>query len=46
MAEAATYGILRRYWIDTVEKPRKDINPRRKASFSADHGKPTQQATR
>ncbi len=24
MAEQATYGILRRYWLDNVEKPRKE----------------------
>lgn len=39
MAEQATYGILRRYWLDNVEKPRKDTNPRRKASSRGPGGK-------
>jgi ERCC4-type nuclease len=39
MAEAATYGILRRYWIDNVEKPRKTLDPRREALSRGDGGK-------
>jgi ERCC4-type nuclease len=39
MAEQATYGVLRRFWIDHVEKPRKTLDPRREALSRGDHGK-------
>lgn len=45
MAEAACYAVLRRYWLDAVERPQKDTNPRRQASLRGDYGKSTQQAT-